>query len=292
MLTVRKPTFSGHESFQCRHLWLKKGHDFVRGGKSFSSEDAVVDLGVGKNMVGAIRYWLKAFDLLDDQNEPTVFAELLLDDDGYDPYLEDDATLWLLHYHLVKKGFATTYSLIFNELRKERIEFTEDHFVKFVQWKSETDIPFQFNSNTVKSDFEVFHKLYVGSEVLKDKEDIISGILAELQLVRTLDRSGKQTFYHIEETEREDLPAEVLLYAILDNEDYGLSINFETLMTGYNSPGTIFAINRTGLLQKIEVLTQQFDYLVFKDDAGVRELQFKNKPEFPFEILTTYYYGS
>lgn len=292
MIDVKKPVFSGHESFQCRHLWLKKGYDFVQQGKSFSSEDAVLDLGVGKNMVGAIRYWLRAFDLLEDQNQPTLFAELLLNDEGYDPYIEDDATLWLLHYHLVKKGFATTYFLIFNELRKGRIEFTEEHFVKFVQWKSETTMPFQFNPNTIKSDFEVFHKLYIGSEVLKDKEDIISGILAELQLVRTLERSGKQAFYHIEENEREDLPPEILLYAILDNEDYGLSINFETLMTGYNSPGSIFAINRTGLLQKIESLVHQFDYIVFKDDAGVRELQFKNKPETPSKILNKYYYGN
>lgn len=290
----RKPVFSGHESFQCRHLWLKKGYDFIRQGKSFNSEDAVVDLGVGKNMVGAIRYWLRAFDLLEDQNELTVLAELLLGDGEYDPYIEDDATLWLLHYHLIKKGFATTYSLIFNELRKERIEFTEEHFIKFVQWKSETTMPFQFNSNTIKSDFEVFHKLYVGSEALKDKEDIISGILADLKLVRTLDRSGNQTFYHIEETEREDLPAEIILYAILDNEEYGMSVNFETLMTGYNSPGSIFAINRTGLLQKIEALVQnpKFKFLVFKDDAGVRELQFKNKPESPSIILNRYYYGN
>jgi len=292
MLAVKKATFSGHESFQCRHLWLKKGYDFIRQGKSFNSEDAVVDLGVGKNMVGAIRYWLRAFDLLEDQSESTVLAELLLDDEGYDPFIEDDATLWLLHYHLVKKGFATTYCLIFNEFRKERIEFTEEHFVKFVQWKSETSMPYQFNPNTVKSDFEVFQKLYLGSIALKDKEDIISGILAELQLVRTLDRSNKQAFYHIEETEREDLPPEILLYAILDNEDYGMSVNFETLMTGYNSPGSIFAINRTGLLQKIEALVQEFDFLVFKDDAGVRELQFKIKPESPFNILNSYYYGN
>lgn len=292
MLPIKKPTFSGHESFQCRHLWLKKGYDFVRQGKSFNSEDAVLDLGVGKNMVGAIRYWLRAFDLLDDQNEPTILADLMLEDGGYDPYIEDDATLWLLHYHLVKKGFATTYFLVFNELRKERIEFTDEHFIKFVQWKSETSMPFQFNPNTIRSDFEVFHKLYIGSESMKDKEDIVSGILSDLHLVRTLDRSGRQTFYHIEETEQANLPTEILLYAILDNEEYGLSINFETLMTGYNSPGTIFAINRTGLLQKLENLVQQFDFLVFKDDAGVRELQFKNKPESSFDALNAYYYGN
>ena len=56
-----KFTFSGHDSFQCRHLWLKKGFDFVKSGKSFSDEDAVVILGVGKNMVNSIRFWMKAF---------------------------------------------------------------------------------------------------------------------------------------------------------------------------------------------------------------------------------------
>ncbi len=284
-----KPTFSGHESFQCRPLWLKKGFDFVKSGKSFASENAVVDLGVGKNMVGAIRYWLRAFDLL-EENELTILAELLLADDiGYDPYLEDDATLWLLHYHLVKKGFATSYYLIFNELRKEKIEFSENYFLNFIERKSKSSQPFPFNANTVKSDFEVFQKLYVGSETPKDREEIISGILTELHLVRQLDRPDKKRIFQIEETECEELPAEILLYAILENENYGMSVNFESLVSGYDSPGSIFAINRTGMLNKIEALTCDFDFLVFKDDAGIRELQFRDKPKTPFEILAKYY---
>lgn len=52
--TQIKFTFSGHESFQCRQLWLKKGYDFVNKKKSFNDEDAVVELGVGKNMVSSI----------------------------------------------------------------------------------------------------------------------------------------------------------------------------------------------------------------------------------------------
>lgn len=290
MFEGSKATFSGHNSFQCRPLWLKKGFDFVKAGKSFASENAVVDLGVGKNMVGAIRYWLRAFDLL-EENELTQLSELLFDDDmGYDPYLEDEATLWLLHYHLVKKGFATSYLLIFNELRKEKVEFSEDYFLNFIERKSNSKLPFSFNSNTVKSDFEVFQKLYVGLETPKDREEIISGILTELRLVNVLDRPGKKRFLQIEETERSELPIEILLYAILDNRNYGMSINFESLVSGYNSPGSIFAINRTGLLQKIEVLVRNFDFIIFKDDAGIRELQFKEKPKTPFEIFNNYYH--
>ena len=69
-----KYTFSGHESFQCRNLWLKKGYDYVNSGKSFSTLDAMVALGVGKNMVSSIRFWLKAFCIIDNNDQPTELA--------------------------------------------------------------------------------------------------------------------------------------------------------------------------------------------------------------------------
>jgi hypothetical protein len=111
---ITKYTFSGHDSFQCRLLWLKKGFDYVQEGKSFNDEDAVVQLGVGKNMVSSIRFWLKAFNVIDNKDIPTVFGKRLFDDEtGYDPFLEDEASLWLLHYQLVKNGFASIYSYHF-----------------------------------------------------------------------------------------------------------------------------------------------------------------------------------
>lgn len=55
--------FSGHESFPCKSLWLKKGYDFVVGGNDFNSPDAVITLGVGKNMVTSIRFWLRVLVL-------------------------------------------------------------------------------------------------------------------------------------------------------------------------------------------------------------------------------------
>jgi hypothetical protein len=60
-----KLTFSGHDTFHCRHLWLKKGYDFVKGGHKFSDDDSVVLLGVGKNMVSSIYYWMNAFGMID-----------------------------------------------------------------------------------------------------------------------------------------------------------------------------------------------------------------------------------
>lgn len=65
MPSLERYVFSGHESFPCKSLWLKKGYDFVSEDNDFNSADAVVKLGVGKNMVASIRYWMKAFGLTD-----------------------------------------------------------------------------------------------------------------------------------------------------------------------------------------------------------------------------------
>jgi len=284
-----KMTFSGHESFQCRQLWLKKGYDFVVQGKSFNSDDAVVELGVGKNMVGSIRYWMKAFNLLTKDDKLTIFASKLLSDDGWDPYLEDEGSLWLLHYYLIKSGFASTYSLVFNELRKEKIEFTRDNFISLVKRKSEFEKNFVFNERTLIEDFSVMTKMYQRSNSSsKDKEDSFSGLLTDLDLIKSYTK-GKEEFLIIENTERSEIPAEIILFAILDNETFDKSVNFNAIEQNYNSVGSVFAINRPGLLQKIDALTTIYPKnLTFNDHAGIKELQFKIKPT-AISILNKYY---
>ena len=292
-----KYTFSGHESFQCRHLWLKKGYDFVKNGKSFSDEDAVVELGVGKNMVSSIRFWMKAFNILSPDDELTNIAHKLLDDNGWDPYLEDEASLWLLHYQLVKKGFASTYSIVFNELRREKIEFTKHNFISLVKRKAETGKSFQINEKTLQEDFSVLSKMYLRSDAQnRDKEDSFSGLLTELDLIKTFSRKIENNdkkvetidYFSIENIDRSEIPDEIILYSILDNEDFDVSISLNTIEQEYNSVGSIFALNRPGILGKIENLANKYSYLIFKDDAGIKELQFKKKPS-PLSILDKYY---
>lgn len=181
-----KLTFSGHETFHCRHLWLKKGYEFIKAKNKFSDEDAVVKLGVGKNMVAAIYYWMKAFGILHKDGELTEFANYILDtESGKDPYIEDEATLWLLHYQLVTQNIASTYFLIFNEFRREKIEFTKDNFIAFVLRKADGLKITQINKNTVATDFEVLTKMYIRTDAQsKDKEDTFSGLLTELDIIK------------------------------------------------------------------------------------------------------------
>ena len=285
---ITKYTFSGHDSFQCRQLWLKKGFDYVQEGKNFNDEDAVVQLGVGKNMVSSIRFWLKAFNIIDNKDIPTVFGKRLFDDEtGYDPFLEDEASLWLLHYQLVKNGFASIYSIIFNEFRKEKLFFNKETFVNYVKRIGESNPDLNFNENTVAKDFIVFANLYKSDPESKDVEDSFSGILSEIELLKTTGK-GKDEQFFIENSERDNLPEAIVLYSILDNPNYGNSISLNSLEFDLNSPGSIFALNRSGLMNKISDIVDDFKDITFTDQAGIKELQFKKKVD-AYTILDQYY---
>ena len=285
---IVKYTFSGHDSFQCRQLWLKKGYDYVRDGKNFNDEDSVVQLGVGKNMVSSIRFWLKAFNVIDNKDVPTEFGKKIFDnEDGFDPFLEDEASLWLLHYQLVKTGYSSIYSIMFNEYRKEKLFFNKENFVSYVKRIGESNQDLVFNENTVAKDFIVFTNLYKNDSESKDIEDSFSGILSEIELLKTSGK-GKEEQYYVENTDRYNLPIEVVLFTILDNQNYGNSISLNALEFEINSPGAIFALSRAGLMNKISEIVGNYKNVTFTDQAGIKELQFKNKLE-PYKILEKYY---
>ena len=94
-------SFAGHQTFAFRYFWLKKGVDLVCiDSEAFQRDDTVVRLGVGKNMVQSIRHWCLATRVLEEELKtrsrslrPTDFGRRLLNNEGWDPFLEDDATL-------------------------------------------------------------------------------------------------------------------------------------------------------------------------------------------------------
>lgn len=107
MVLVTEYRISGHESFPCRYTWLPKA---VRGldddAKLFSDDErAMVALGVGKNMVRSIPFWIHATGIAAPEKKRGGYAltdtgRTLLGYPGLDPFLEDTATLWLLHWNL------------------------------------------------------------------------------------------------------------------------------------------------------------------------------------------------
>ena len=283
-----KYVFSGHDSFHCRQLWLKKGYDFVQGHNNFNDDDAVVKLGVGKNMVSSIRFWLKAFNIIDQNDVPTSFGNLLFDEEvGLDPFLEDQASLWLLHYQLVKTKYASIYNLVFNEFRKEKLFFKKETFVNYIKRVGENNPKLSINEKTVAKDFMVFVNLYKHEFDSRAIEDSFSGILSELELLK-ISGVGKEEQFYIENNERDSLPEAVVLYAIVENLSYGNSISLNSLEYDLDGVGSIFALNRSGLVSKIAGVVEEYDDITYTDHAGVKELQFKNKPSIR-KILEIHY---
>jgi hypothetical protein len=289
--------FSGHETFICKQFWLKKGYDFLVTGNKFGNENAVVELGVGKNMVAAIGFWMKTFGLCDDKWNLSEMAHYLFGDEGKDKYIEDIGTVWLLHYLLIKEDYASIYNLFFNDFRRGRIEFTEDQLHAYIRPRAEEDN--SYNPNTIKTDFSVFHRMYQKPDNMEGKsepEDVYSGIFNDLQLMSKMrvekhgskDEKRFDDMFRIANEDRLNLPAQIMLFAILDNYPESDTIGFKELEIGHNSPGVIFALNKDGLFSKIEQITERYKNVVFSSNAGVQVLQFKS-PINKWDVLNDYY---
>jgi len=287
--------FSGHETFICKQFWPKKGYDFLTAGNKFSDEDAVVKLGVGKNMVNSIRFWLKSMCLIDENDQVTKIAELIFNDKGFDPYLEDIGTIWFLHYLLVSTGYASLYSIVYNEFLKIKNEFTKDSLQNYLRRLSTNKDGNYYNEKTVKNDIAVFLRNYLQSEnetKNSNIEDDYSGLFQELGLIIRFDQQGPDKnmgkYYLFEREDRTSLPKEIFLFAMLLNNRIGDSVSLNELVSGYNSVGNIFLMNRNGIYQKIEGLLTDFPVLSFSQTAGVPLLQFDEKPD-PYKVLEKYY---
>ena len=64
-------SFSGHETFSFRYSWLKKAVDATDADPhAFEAADAIVKLGVGKNMVSSIRHWGLVTGMLENAPRP------------------------------------------------------------------------------------------------------------------------------------------------------------------------------------------------------------------------------
>lgn len=274
-------SFSGHESFQCKSLWLKKGYDFLRAGGKFSDTNSVVRLGVGKNMVASIRYWLRAF-CLTTADEPTSLAHYLFDDEeGRDKFTEDLNTLWILHYLLVKSRIASIYNLLFLEYQREKKEFSKIEVQAFV--KRKCSVPEQknvYNENTVKKDIGVLLKSYIAPTDLKTIEDF-SSLLLDLNLII---RRGNDSFV-FRQVNNTEISDEVLLYAMIDysNEDKTLSLD------KLQDLALIFCMSLPDLVEAIKRIESKYSRsIVFTDNSGVKNVQLLAELE-PSIILDSYY---
>lgn len=288
--------FSGHDTFHCRQQWLLKGVELIDNKelKGFHNlEDAILELGVGKNMVQAIQYWIRAFGLIDEEKKLSDIAKIIFSiDGGYDPYLEDEGTLWLLQYLICDVDIASIYRLIFSDYTNERIsnEFDERQIINFIKFKIAESSSRETSENTLNSDFKVFIQSYFsGVRTLKSLEDDFNSPLIELNLISSISRENGIITYKVNKENRVDFPLEIFGYCLFDLYGNNSAIQFKDIR---KTLGAYFVISNEGLEIIIEKLCSKYSQFIFNDDAGIRQIQIKaNEEGFQFELLQNYYRG-
>lgn len=281
----KKYTFSGHESFPCKTLWLKKGYDFVVAGKDFNSPKTVIELGVGKNMVGSIRFWLKAFGVMDADGVTWLGRYLFDDATGKDCYMEDLATLWLLHFQLVFLREATLYNMFFCGVQRERSQFEREQVQTYVKLKvAEAGKQYAYNDNTVKKDIGVLLQNYSLPRKSQSNEDF-SSLLIDLDLIRQ-NSTGKGYYFNVEGKRK--VTPEVFLYGLLMlKEQTGDStIPFEAIQ---DHVGLAFCMTDYETVQMLKQLANTYSANVsYNEVAGIRQVQFTNDLDYK-QVLDDYY---
>jgi hypothetical protein len=276
-------TIGRHGSFQLRYGWITKGIQAIQAKKDtkitdvFTADDATVELGVGKNMVAAIRYWLTATKVIDN-NSITDFGNFLYKNDAY---LEDDASLWLLHLALAQnKKTATAIYWLFNNYYQN--EFTaEDAGSAFLSYAREND--WKGSEKTLRMDIQVVLRMYAPHKSAKTQiEDMLESPLSLLGLIQYFD--GK---YHFS-FEPKNIPIEVIIHNINEKFKDDKSIAVQDLMYGDKAFAPALKIREDELIVILEKITKKYADYNLREDAGIFQL-YKNITTDTYKYLNKYY---
>ncbi|MEU3560471.1 DUF4007 family protein [Kitasatospora sp. NPDC006786] len=308
-------SFNRHETFAPRFGWMHKAYMQVKDASDvFLREDAPVQLGVGKNMVNAMRYWSKAFKLTKEHAHeipqqramvaaPTWRARWLLDEHGADPYLEDTGSLWLLHWWLLSsepetKCSAPSWYVIFNLAPRSRVTTAEmiNVITRYIHENfEEKDWP---AAESVSRDVDCLIKMYALDQEFNPLspgsfEDLLMSPFRELGLLEGQGK-GKERTWRFTSGARSNLPAAVLAYACLDyasrlSSNAG-SISLARLAGEAGAPGRAFRMREPELTKAIESLVSSHPDLQIVEALGQRSLAFAKPPqELGWDVLDEYY---
>ncbi len=179
--------YGRHESFYLRDKWISKGMRAIneRSPRFFYDKDGFEKIGLGKNMVRSLRFWLLAMDLMAETEDKTHFltelGQLIY---TYDRLLQKNETVAILHYHLVRNqnDLATVFYWYFN-VYKETVTQRADLKKSFKTWVKNNE-PKEVSENSLDRDVDVLVQLYTKSANENDPEDFIFSPFTKLNLIK------------------------------------------------------------------------------------------------------------
>lgn len=287
------PTFAHHQTFHPRFGWIKKGFSAAAADPGvFLADDATVRLGVGKNMVAAMRFWTIAFRVVEKvaapdnprvwYSTPTPLGRALLDEQvGYDPYFEDPATLWVLHWHLVSAGSdVPVWWSTFNDF--PAVEFSDEQLTEFVtdevlatSWEAP-------NTSSIVKDVDCLLHMYAPRTARSRQgiDDLLDSPFRELGLITAA--PGTQGRYRFNRGSKPGLSPELLVYTCLDflsrNEPDTRTATLTHLANDPGTPGRLLKLTEDVMHQSFLSVAGRFEQLSVSSPAGAPQLAFDGDP--------------
>jgi hypothetical protein len=276
--------FSGHDTFPCRYTWLPKAVQHLRRNNNLfaDEDDAMVQLGVGKNMVRAIRFWADAADVAVSNSPPAMglrpseFGEDILGPSGHDEYLEDIKTLWLIHWKISTNVQEPLFAWDCLLNSWHRPDFTRSEVVNiFTEEASKHGKA--LSPVTLETHFATFLHTYVPTRGKKGEvvEDNLDCPLTELGLIMEIgeranaESNRRESIYAFRVEDKREISAELFTYCVNDfwekrhpNEQ---TLAFREISVGHGSPGQIFKLPEAAVRDRLEN--------IHKDSNGIFEFQ-------------------
>ncbi len=272
-----------HETFTPRYGWLKKGFDAVaRDPNVFKKDEAIVELGVGKNMVRSIRSWCLAFKLVKSDGGNIVQTDfgksLLSSNGGWDPYLEDDASLWLLHWQLFIPPFeAVSWPLAFNYCNL--LSFDSRELSKIIYNAGQTYPSLaRISPKTYQRDASCIIKMYVDPE---NKDLEIECPFMQLGLMHKAEGKNQVSF---NTAFKPTLPPSIFAAACFSYAMHYLpkgqkTVSLQQLVFGINSPGVAYKLPETEAGQYLNDASKSMKGFRLVDVLGNMQLHFDEPPK-------------
>ncbi|WP_424892347.1 DUF4007 family protein [Streptomyces sp. XH2] len=307
-LTDCIPAFGRHRGYPPRYGWLSKVHAaLLHDPASMRRPDAPVVLGVGKSMVPAMGFWSQAFGLARRDGNglvPTPRAHWLLDDArGADPFVELDASLWLLHWWLLSASpcLVPSWRYLFGHAALSRYSRAElqgylADAAENTGWKPPP-------ASVLAADLSCLISMYAPGDQAANIEDGLANPFRTLHLLEpglpaspARDRRHRVT---IRRGAGQCCPAVVQAYASLDfaartTGSTPGSISLATLASASLGPGQLLLTGITGLRRALHQVAAGHPGLAIVESADGEELlSYSERPaRLAEQLLATAYPGS
>ncbi len=244
--------------------WIPKAvGEIVVGADPLSDiDEGITTLGLGKNMVEALRCWIEAFQIARRANQGwslTPLGALIFNpSDGLDPYLEDISTSWLLHWLISTNNDAPFFAweCMFN--RWPSTEFSATQVIEAFERES-NGTPRPASAVTLRQHWEVFLHSYRPPRADKG-EDHLDSAMSVLRLIRDFGErpgpSGKwETLYCFDPGRRLAISQQLFTFFVHDwwnrNFPNEQTASMRDVVLGDHSPGRLLKMQEPEILQRI-----------------------------------------